>query len=465
MITITLYQFNKKVNSTAQPGAGVSSVDLSCLVKSPSSVMSPTIELQTNPLAYNYAYIAAFNRYYFIDDIVFNSGLWICRLSCDVLASFKDEIRTQSMYVLRSASNYDGTLLDTLYPSSTDVVKVQTSPDQIGYTIADTFANGAYIIGVQGIGMATDAGVIYYYVTPAEFTLLLHAFYNNSGDGSFWGNLQKGVIDSIYNITDYITSCRWYPVKPDITGLTAETIYLGSFNTQRTGYRMRSSGYGVITRTYILPAHPQASTRGEFLNASQYTRRVLVDPLIGTYTVNNADFSDLDTEPSLACEIRIDFMSGQALYGIWANEVSVNSKPVYYTYINFGIDINLGESIVNVGGAIANVAESIGNAITGNWLGAAANIGTMAAHIVPANRASGSAGGYAQFCAAPVMISYFQNLADEDLANRGRPLCQLTLLNTLSGFLMVDRPHAMISGTEQEASAINSYLAAGAYYE
>lgn len=465
MITITLYQFNKKANSTALPGAGVSSVDLSCLVRSPSSVISPVIELQTNPLAYNYAYIAAFSRYYFISDVVYNEGLWIVSLTVDVLGSYKTEIGNQSMYVLRSASSYDGTLLDTLYPSNTDVVKVQTSPDQYGYTIGLSFGSGAYVIGVQGISMATDAGIIYYYLTPTEFTLLLHSFYNNSGDGAWWGNLKKGVIDSLYKISDYITSCRWYPVAPDITGLTPETIYLGSFDTQRKGYRMRSNSYGQIMRTYTLPAHPQAATRGEFLNASQYTRRVLVDPLIGNYVVNNADFTDLDTETTLGNEIRIDFTSGQALYGIWGNDLGANSKPVYYTYINFGIDIDLGESIVNVGGAIASAAEGLGNVMVGDWLGAAVNIGSMAASIIPANRASSSSGGYAQFCAAPVLISYFQNLADEDLANRGRPLCQMTQLNSLSGYLIVDRPHVEISGTAEEATQINSMLAAGAYYE
>ncbi len=465
MINITLYQFNKKVNSTAIPGAGVSSTDLTCLVRSPSSIINPVIELKTNPLQYNYAYIPSFSRYYFINDIVYNEGLWIVSLTVDVLASFKAEISTQSMYVLRSASRYDGTLLDTLYPSSTDVIKEQTSPPSYGYNIAPSFTDGAFIIGVQGIGMASDAGIIYYYVSPSEFTLLLHSFYNNSGDGTFWGNLSRGVVDSIYHITDYITSCRWYPVKPDITGLSDEDIYLGSFNTQRKGYRMRTGSYGRINRVYTLPAHPQAATRGEYLNASQYTRRVLVDPLIGTYVVNNADFTDLATEPSLGNEIRIDFTSGQALYAIWANDVGSNSKPVYYTYINFGVDINLGESIVNIGGAIANTAEAVGSAFMGDWLGTAANIGSMAAHIIPANRASGSSGGLVQFNSPPVLISYFQTLADEDLANRGRPLCEFVQLITLSGYVIVDRPHVEISGTAEEAAQINTYLASGAYYE
>lgn len=59
----------------------------------------------------------------------------------------------------------------------------------------------------------------------------------------------------------------------------------------------------------------------------------------------------------------------------------------------------------------------------------------------------------------------FMTAADDDNTNRGRPLCQFVQLNTLSGYLVVDRPHVEISGTAEEAMQINSMLAAGAYYE
>ena len=228
MITITLYQFNKKANSTALPSAGVSGVDLSCLVRSPSSVINPVIELQTNPLAYNYAYIAAFSRYYFVSDVVYNEGLWIVSLTVDVLGSYKTEIGTQSMYVLRSASSFDGNIADTTYPLTADYTDaiITGSPGEDDFT---GFSSGYYVIGVQGQGNASSNGVIYYSLDASEFVTLLNGFYANSGSTAFWGNLAKGVIDSLNQISDFIVSCRWYPAE--LTTGSSQTLYIGSYNT------------------------------------------------------------------------------------------------------------------------------------------------------------------------------------------------------------------------------------------
>ena len=47
-----------------------------------------------NPTAYNYAYIPAFNRYYFINKIeAYRTGLFILTMSVDVLETYKTEIK------------------------------------------------------------------------------------------------------------------------------------------------------------------------------------------------------------------------------------------------------------------------------------------------------------------------------------------------------------------------------------
>ena len=100
MININFYTFSKKENSTKRPtGAGTV---LSCNIKSRSSIVNPFIELKTNPTAFNYCYIPSFNRYYYISDITFDSGLWLVTCRIDVLATYKTEIGNTSMYILRS---------------------------------------------------------------------------------------------------------------------------------------------------------------------------------------------------------------------------------------------------------------------------------------------------------------------------------------------------------------------------
>lgn len=61
----------------------------------------------------NYAYIPDFKRYYFINDIKFNSNtLFSIFCHVDVLMTYKAEIRENSALVLRQEFNYNAMLSD-----------------------------------------------------------------------------------------------------------------------------------------------------------------------------------------------------------------------------------------------------------------------------------------------------------------------------------------------------------------
>ena len=114
---INLYTFTKKVNSTGQPtGTGT---QYSCNILTPADITAPVVEISASAdlTAYNYAYIANFHRYYWIEGISFEAGLWILTLAVDVMATYKTEIGGASLYVLRSASQSDGNLMDNFYPT------------------------------------------------------------------------------------------------------------------------------------------------------------------------------------------------------------------------------------------------------------------------------------------------------------------------------------------------------------
>jgi hypothetical protein len=58
-----------------------------------SSITTPYILLQTNPVDYNYAYIPEFKRYYYINSMtVMRSKAFVIELKCDVLMTYKSEI-------------------------------------------------------------------------------------------------------------------------------------------------------------------------------------------------------------------------------------------------------------------------------------------------------------------------------------------------------------------------------------
>lgn len=113
MTTIKLYNNtspNNKLDKTiAQIGATISGT-----FKSDCSVINPEIMLEINDFpAANYMYITAFNRYYFITDIINNyNNIWTIKGRVDVLESYKNSIKNQKIIIDKSTNNYDNYLPD-----------------------------------------------------------------------------------------------------------------------------------------------------------------------------------------------------------------------------------------------------------------------------------------------------------------------------------------------------------------
>lgn len=77
-------------------------VELVGTLRDASSVITPSILIQSNPIGYNYAYIPEFGRYYYIKNITaFRKGAYIVDLKCDVLMTYREEILNMSGIVSR----------------------------------------------------------------------------------------------------------------------------------------------------------------------------------------------------------------------------------------------------------------------------------------------------------------------------------------------------------------------------
>ena len=80
-----------------------------------SSIINPIIlissEKEDIPYMYNYAYVPAFGRYYFITDIEsVRTGIWRVSMHVDVLMSYKEQIKNLNVIINNSeetgANNY-----------------------------------------------------------------------------------------------------------------------------------------------------------------------------------------------------------------------------------------------------------------------------------------------------------------------------------------------------------------------
>lgn len=84
---------------------------ISGTLKDETSIISPIINIKSaEPLRYNYAYIPAFKRYYYINNIEsIRNGMWKLYLDVDPLMSFKADILALKIVVNKQslASNGD----------------------------------------------------------------------------------------------------------------------------------------------------------------------------------------------------------------------------------------------------------------------------------------------------------------------------------------------------------------------
>lgn len=133
-------------------------------MRSPSSILDPVITfLCDNNNAWrsrlNYAHIPAFNRYYYITNIVSVDGvidtksssfpephsMWELHMHVDVLMSFKDEIREQSAVIARQENIYN-LMLDDGFFMCYQNPKLQTKL----FSVKDPFEVQEFVIVVAG---------------------------------------------------------------------------------------------------------------------------------------------------------------------------------------------------------------------------------------------------------------------------------------------------------------------------
>lgn len=112
MIELTLYQYSglpNVINKTLGAGETVNGY-----LYDNTDIINPIIQLQSNDISYNYAYIPTFSRYYFIDSYEQTDTNFITvHLKEDVLTSYSDVIKDFKVHINSSENG-------NLYSSNID---------------------------------------------------------------------------------------------------------------------------------------------------------------------------------------------------------------------------------------------------------------------------------------------------------------------------------------------------------
>ena len=490
-ITVKFYNFAKRDNSTKQPASNAGT-PFYCDLKDESGIINPTLLIHgiTNPSSFNYAYIADYGRYYYVNEWRWMMGSWECSMYCDVLATYKNYIGSSTQYVVRSSAEFDGQITDELYPT---VAIDESSQVDIGsIPLQGTLQTGTYVLGV--INKSGGYGAVQYFALDASIFASVCDFmfatdptwYKLSNITKVTPNditeiaLPKEVMKSLVNPMQYVVSCMFFPSSITVPVLGSGNIRFGWWDSEITGHWLGPIAFADKTVNFTIPAHPQAATRGNYLNLSPFTRVTVNAGLFGFFPLDMTYFTD---SLSGSMRIGIDCITGEGtlmirnnddhIIGIHRAQVGVPIKLAQITrdYLQTAANV-----IGTAAEGISGVAGTIGKAVTGDIGGAiqtgASTAGTVASGIVssiksamPTLTAGGSGGSLFDLNRAWNLTAQHFLLAEEDNANRGRPLAKKKQISTIPGYILVDDPDVETNGIGEETEMIRNYLAGGFFYE
>ncbi len=486
-MTIKFWTFAKKNNSCAVPTTGYTS--LSCDIKEGCNILAPVLILRNAAvtLTWNYCQIAAFNRYYFINDWKWVNGCWECYCVVDALGSWRSDIGSSTQYILRTNSlstDYNPMITDTLYPATCDMSLAQY---YLTSAFVSSISSGIYVVGVISGNKQDAVGAISYYaMTATEFGDLKDALLSNDNLETMeiidsYGqmlitDMSKEVFKAMYNPYQYIASCMWFPfTKSSISTSPVTKIKIGWWEYNLNGDLITAQNVTLFEGPTTIHQHPQASYRGTYLNYAPYTRCTAFG-IFGTIPVDLSYF-DID-DNTLIIRYIIDLITGQCRVRI----ESYNSSEISPVHHNVserdflcGVPIQLAQIATDYLGAAVAAVDTVANT-TQNLL--SLNVGgalSSAAHgiyntidaAMPQLSTSGTNGSFMITNSHMQTAFVYQHftIVDEDIDHKGRPLCETRQISSLSGYVLCADGEISIACTADEKNTIANFLTTGFYWE
>lgn len=472
-MNVRMYNFEKRKNSTKQPVVTDATM-FSVTLKDSTSVLNPTLLFNPgnagftnpfNPSQFNYCHIPYFSRYYFVRDWRFLNGVWECDLMVDVLASFKTAIGLTSSYILRSASAYDGTVMDGKYPGTSSVAINRIAVANVWHNIAPS--GGCYVVGIiNNIQQGNIGSVCYYVLTSSLMAQLLSFMFSDSiFNASSINEIGEGLFKSIFNPFQYIVSATWMPFALNsIASSTDANIYVGYWNSGINAPVLGSLVQSTNISSSAIPAHPQSS-RGEYLNYSPFTTMTLYIEPFGCIPIDTSYYNIGDYLYGTAY---IDNISGDALLrvGFTENIAQGNNTRIFAERTGkIGIPIQLAQVASDYIGTISGGIQALSGLVSMNPIGVASGIMNALESSAQKVSTSGANGSWALLPPVSSVVVEHRYIVSENNSELGRPLMATRTINTLSGFIQCGEADHAFSSFGTENDDINNYLSSGFFYE
>ena len=496
-------------------------------MKTSSSIVNPVIDIKvgSNEIPeYNYAYIQAFKRYYYVTDVVYDIGIWTLTLSVDVLATYKSDITNSRQYVLRSESNYDGDIIDRLYISKVPSLYSkcaysyyegisQGSPDGVRYRYTDgtsgltsqyfnaKLSDGEFLIGIVG---DNATGVNYYAMGYTAFKQFVNAVCTLVPSGMT--DFTNATANAIFNPLQYITMCRWYP---EVTSINVNgvlhTLYIGGSSNPVTItgniYPVDMEKVPGYWMEIDIPRHPD-STDYPYKNLSPYSEYNLFFQPFGNIPI---DSTKIYGEDDLYVTWSVDYATGLSHMKVHPYSHQEDNESIIADMITeYGVTIPISTLVMDVKtGLIVSGMQWVKGMLDGSSGLSKSESGKGAGLIGPTDYAIsrreisgtpevkmtdvldkvmdavaagmgqvktvGASGSFLAYNSGkPYVYAFYYDQADQDASIFGRPCHKSLVLSTLTGYCLCSNAVVNYSNgypVESEKYAVIGYLNTGIYLE
>lgn len=477
MLKATFYQFAKRDNSTVRP-ADDAGLSFNIALKAPTDLNNPQFIMYLgNGLlpVWNYVYVPELRRYYFINGWSYiDQKNWMCDCTCDVLATYKYDIGSQTQYVVRSASRTDGNIPDLLYPATNDVITQTRQFESPWMHNPDiNMDDGIFVLGCESRN--GNVGSLCYYVVDSEALQRICKYLTSdfvSEDNHFKiTDASIALQNSLINPLQYIRTCMWYPLtKQDIATLTRPNQNIMIYDQYIVWEDESSINHYVqgdlLYDTAVLNmqsivlgklSHPQTQSHGRYVNCAPFTEVSLKLPPFG---VIQLDATVINAADNLTLDMYVDMITGKLIAEIKSGVSTLNRIST-----QLGVPIQLSQVTRNYLGAVTSAVGAVTSALSLDFLGAANGIGNAIQQAAPRVNSIGSNGGFADLYGDLELMYTFYMQTEVNNVNHGRPLMRYVQLGTLSGYMEVETADIVIECSAEERQRIINYLQNGFYYE
>lgn len=448
------YRFSKRLNSTKQPSGGT---EYDIVLKRPTSIHNPTVQIKAVTFDYNYMYIPEFSTYYWLsgDTRSIATDLWEADFKTDVLATFKSAIKSSSQYVL-----YDTTANTEIIDTRLNI-KTRCTIDTSAVAFrSDYSAAGTFLLTVSG------EGSVGCYAVPRSTLDMIYPDISTAFDAWIqsedpFGAIKAGFMQLVSsgNLPENIKDIRWVPFA--VVGETlVSPLKVGKYiiyneSSVPIGARRIDSRLAKETQTVNIPWQ-----FNDWRNSEPYTRITLYIPFIG---VTSFPASELQGLTSLGIYTSLDRYTG-----------------------DIAVEVVAGDKIIGTYGASTGVSMFAGAGSTASPLNIVAGAAGVAAGIATGNLAAAATGITTAFKAIDSTIGGISNAAGAGLTMNvicttfchdttdapadvspimGTPAYEYKSLSSLTGYVQCSDATVSIAAAEDEIKAVNSYLNSGIYLE